>query len=125
MSHATLPRRESLVTALKARRLDRTLTTALPPLDPGMINVTAPKGHGYEFLPHAQHFSKPIDIAVPFDPTLIPEEMKPEDVHTYYFDPAADRLFDHIEKSRVHHRLAEALELQPGETDRLLDEPRE
>jgi recombination protein RecA len=34
MALATLARRESLVTALKARRLDRTLTTALPPVDP-------------------------------------------------------------------------------------------
>ena len=34
MALATLARRESLLTALKARRLDRTLTTALPPLDP-------------------------------------------------------------------------------------------
>jgi len=63
----------------------------LPPLDPGMINVTAPKGHGYEFLPHGQHFAKAIDVTVPFDPTLIPDEMKPDDVHTFYFDPAAER----------------------------------
>jgi recombination protein RecA len=34
MALATLARRESLLTALKARRLDQTLTTALPALDP-------------------------------------------------------------------------------------------
>lgn len=63
----------------------------LPPLDPGMINVTAPKGHGYEFLPHGQRFAKKVEIVLPYDATLIPEEMKPEDVHTYYFDPKAER----------------------------------
>jgi hypothetical protein len=64
---------------------------ALPPLDPGMINVTAPQGHGYEFLPHGQKFAQPIEVLVPFDPALIPDEMKPEDVHTFYYDPAAER----------------------------------
>jgi hypothetical protein len=34
MALATLARRESLLTALKTRRLDRTLTTALPAIDP-------------------------------------------------------------------------------------------
>jgi RHS repeat-associated protein len=63
----------------------------LPPLDPGMINVTAPQGHGYEFLPHGQKFAQPIEVLVPFDPALIPDEMKPEDVNTFYYDPAAER----------------------------------
>src|SRR6476661_9383795 len=56
MAHATLARRESLVTALKARRLDRTLTTALPSLDPhndacigatGIDLLDAPLGGGF------------------------------------------------------------------------------
>jgi RHS repeat-associated protein len=61
-------------------------TSTLPPLDAGMINVTAPNGHGYEFLPHGQHFAKPIDAIVPFDPSLIPSTRAADDVRTYYFD---------------------------------------
>lgn len=64
---------------------------AVPPLDPGMINVTAPRGHGYEFLPHGQRFAKPVEVIVPFDPQLIPEGMSVDDVQTYYFDPGARR----------------------------------
>ncbi|MEP6862912.1 MAG: SpvB/TcaC N-terminal domain-containing protein [Deltaproteobacteria bacterium] len=58
----------------------------LPPLEPGMVNVTAPKDRGYEFLPHGQKFVKPIDVMVPYDPTLIPSEMSVDKVHTFYFD---------------------------------------
>lgn len=65
--------------------------TELPPLDPGMINVSAPKGRGYEFLPHGQRFAKKVEVVLPYDTALIPEDMKPEDVHTYYFDPKAER----------------------------------
>ena len=63
----------------------------LPPLDPGMINVTAPKDRGFEFLPHGQKFKKAVEVVIPYDPTLIPEGMTSEDVHTYYFDPKAER----------------------------------
>jgi RHS repeat-associated protein len=63
----------------------------VPPLDPGMINVTAPRGHGFEFLPHGQRFAKPVEVIVPFDPRLIPEGMTVDDVHTFYFDPVATR----------------------------------
>jgi hypothetical protein len=41
LAHAN---RDSLVTALRARRLDRTLTTALPPLDPHDDSAVAPTG---------------------------------------------------------------------------------
>jgi RHS repeat-associated protein len=63
----------------------------LPPLDPGMINVTAPRGRGYEFLPHKQKFLKPVEVVVPYDPTLIPDGMSPEDIHTYFYDEKAER----------------------------------
>jgi len=62
----------------------------LPPLDPGMINVTAPKGRGYEFLPHGQQFRKAVDVVLPYDPTLVPEGMTPDDVHAYFYDPKAE-----------------------------------
>ncbi len=59
---------------------------ALPPLDAGMVNVTAPQGHAYEFLPHGQRFAKDIEVTIPFDPKLIPEGKSIADVNTYYFD---------------------------------------
>jgi RHS repeat-associated protein len=65
--------------------------SALPPLDPGMVNVTAPEGHGYEFLPHGQHFAKSIEVVLPYDPHRIPSEMSDEDVRTFYYDTAALR----------------------------------
>lgn len=61
----------------------------LPPLDPGMINVTGPRDHGYEFLPHGQAFARAVEVVVPYEPTLIPEGMTPDDVRTYFYDPVA------------------------------------
>ena len=63
----------------------------LPPLDPGMINVTAPHGRGYEFLPHGIRFKRRVEVLVPYEPADIPEGMTAEDVHTYFFDPAQKR----------------------------------
>jgi len=63
----------------------------LPPLDPGMINVTAPKHRGYELLPHGQHFAKPVEIILPYDPSLLPEGMTFDDIHAYFYDPHAKR----------------------------------
>jgi RHS repeat-associated protein len=75
-------------TTITARHLG---AAALPPLDPGMINVTAPKGHGYEFLPHGQRFARTVDVTVPFDPKLVPSSMSADDVRTFYFDTKAKR----------------------------------
>lgn len=75
-------------TKIQARRLGN---PSLPPLDPGMINVTAPNGQGYEYLPHGQRFAKNVDVIVPFDPRLIPDGMSADDVHTYFFDEKASR----------------------------------
>ncbi|HEU4726667.1 MAG TPA: SpvB/TcaC N-terminal domain-containing protein, partial [Kofleriaceae bacterium] len=60
--------------------------TDLPPLDPGLVNVTAPDAHGFEFLPHGQQFKRPVDVLVPFDPALLPPGYVSDDVQTYYFD---------------------------------------
>lgn len=75
-------------TDIKARRLG---PAALPPLDAGMINVTAPKGQGYEFLPHGQRFAKKVEVTIPYDRKLIPQAMSPSDVHTYFYDEKARR----------------------------------
>ncbi|HWO21309.1 MAG TPA: SpvB/TcaC N-terminal domain-containing protein, partial [Kofleriaceae bacterium] len=89
---------------------------AVPPLDPGMINVTGPRGtraHAYEFLPQGQRFARPVEIVLPYDPALIPEGMTAGDVHAYAFDPQAKRwsklprqavdLGEHITRSQADH----------------------
>lgn len=63
--------------------------TDLPPLDPGLVNVTAPDAHGFEFLPHGQKFLRPVDVLLPFDPALLPPGYVSDDVQTYYFDTDA------------------------------------
>ncbi|MEW5850968.1 MAG: SpvB/TcaC N-terminal domain-containing protein [Myxococcota bacterium] len=68
---------------LKVRRPS---SVGLARLNPGMINVTAPRGGGYQFLPHGARFETPITISIPYDPTLIPRGMGPSDVRTYYYD---------------------------------------
>src|SRR5947207_529428 len=44
----------------------------MPPLDPGLVNVTAPDANGFQFLPHGQKFLRPVDVLLPFDPALLP-----------------------------------------------------
>lgn len=63
----------------------------IPALDPGMVNVTAPDAHAFEFGPHGQQFKKPVDIIVPYDPALLPPGYTSDDVHTYYFDTEVQR----------------------------------
>jgi RHS repeat-associated protein len=58
----------------------------IPALDPGLVNVTAPDAAGFEFLPHGQKFLAPVDVLLPFDPTLLPPGYVSGDVQTYYFD---------------------------------------
>ena len=62
----------------------------LPPLDYGMTNVTPGRG-GFRLGPHGQRFKKPVRLSLPFDPALIPQELKVADVWTFYFDEAAGR----------------------------------
>jgi hypothetical protein len=64
---------------------------AMPKLDPGLINVTAPVAHGYEFQPHGQEFKKPITVILPFDDALLPPGYTSDDVNAYFFDEAAQR----------------------------------
>ncbi|NIQ59972.1 MAG: hypothetical protein GWN71_36820, partial [Gammaproteobacteria bacterium] len=58
----------------------------LPPLDPGMTNVTRGPRRGYRFKPHGKKFSRPIAIVMPYDSRLVPRGLTHEDVHTYYYD---------------------------------------
>ena len=63
----------------------------LPPLDPGLINVTAPAARGYEFLPHGQQFRQVLDITLPYQESLIPSGYVPGDVQTFYYDEELER----------------------------------
>jgi len=66
--------------------ITRKVPEALPPLDPGMVNVTAPVNAGYRFSPPGQRFHKPVTIRLPYDPALLPEGVPPEQVQTFYYD---------------------------------------
>lgn len=65
-------------------------TDELPALDEGMTNVTPGRG-GFRFGPHGQKFKKPLAITLPYDPKLIPEGLRVDDVRTYFFDEEAGR----------------------------------
>lgn len=65
--------------------------TAVPPLDPGIINVTAPSDHAYEFLPHGESFRAPVSVRLPYDPALLPPGSLPSEVRTFYFDTTTSR----------------------------------
>jgi hypothetical protein len=63
----------------------------VPDLEPGMINVTAPAHGGYRFLPKGQKFAKPVQITLPYDASLLPDGVEPEEIRTYFFDEEQDR----------------------------------
>ena len=61
-------------------------TSDLPPMDPGMTNVTGGQYRGYRLLPHGTHFSDKIKLRFAYDPNLLPAGLTAKDVRTYYFD---------------------------------------
>lgn len=65
--------------------------SAVPPLDPGMINVTAPFARGYELLPHGTTFDEAVSVRLPYQASLLPPGYVPDDVHTYFFDTERGR----------------------------------
>ncbi|HER20287.1 MAG TPA: hypothetical protein ENO14_04480, partial [Chromatiales bacterium] len=58
----------------------------LPPLDPGMTNVTKGPRKGYRFGPHGKKFKKNIQVKLPYDTNKLPPGMTEADIRTYYFD---------------------------------------
>jgi hypothetical protein len=58
----------------------------LPPLDPGMTNVTKGSRKGYRFLPHHSKFNSNLQVVLPYDPELLPDGFAETDIKTYYFD---------------------------------------
>ncbi|HZM78664.1 MAG TPA: SpvB/TcaC N-terminal domain-containing protein [Candidatus Limnocylindrales bacterium] len=69
------------ITALSAREL--------PPLDPGLTNVTGKQPAGYQFTPHPMQFTEPIAVMLPYDPAMITEGFTAQDIYTYFFDEAS------------------------------------
>ncbi|MDT3706352.1 MAG: SpvB/TcaC N-terminal domain-containing protein, partial [Thiobacillus sp.] len=63
----------------------------LPPLDPGMTNVTPGSFRGYRFTPHGAKFKKHIKVTIPYDPALIPSGLNEQDIKTYFFDTELNR----------------------------------
>ncbi len=61
----------------------------LPPLDPGMTNVTKGPHRGYRFTPHPYKFKKPVTVTIPYAKSFIPPGLSERDVKTYYFDETA------------------------------------
>jgi len=64
----------------------------MPPLDVGMVNVTGGvdgngQTAGYRVVPYSGEFS----IAVPYDPSLLPQGFTEDDIQTYVFDRQYNR----------------------------------
>jgi RHS repeat-associated protein len=57
----------------------------IPPLDPGMTNVTSGRG-GFRFLPHPHQFEREIVVSLPYCQSLLPAGLTDADVRTFYFD---------------------------------------
>ncbi|WNG15531.1 SpvB/TcaC N-terminal domain-containing protein [Cystobacter fuscus] len=81
-------------TAMKGRKrvsLKQLDAAQLPPLDAGLINVTAPFRRAYEFQPHGENFDDALKISLPYQPSLLPPGYVPEDIQTFYYDETLKR----------------------------------
>ncbi|MBO7585936.1 MAG: hypothetical protein J6T13_01990 [Bacteroidales bacterium] len=81
-------------TILEASAMTELTPVQLPPLDAGMVNVTggfdgSGQTAGYRVNPRPGEFA----IAVPYDPSLLPQGFTEDDIQTYVYD-------------RQHHRWA-------------------
>lgn len=63
----------------------------LPPLNPGMTNVTRGPRNGYRFSPHGKKFRKNIEVYIPYDSNKIPPGLSEQDIKTWYFDEEVGR----------------------------------
>lgn len=62
----------------------------VPPMDPGMVNVTA-QSEAYRLLPHGSQFNKSLRIGIPYDTAKIPTGYKPTQIRSYFFDEKIKR----------------------------------
>ncbi len=80
-------------------RIERLEEQDLPPLLPGMINVTA-EGGGYRFLPAGKSFDKSVRVYLLLDKSLFDEEGNLlSAAHTYYWD---EKHTQWLSLTRVH-----------------------
>ncbi|NIQ96041.1 MAG: hypothetical protein GWN87_18915, partial [Desulfuromonadales bacterium] len=63
----------------------------LPPLNPGMTNVTKGPRKGYRFTPHGKKFKKNIRVTIPYDEAKLPPGQTSQDIKTWYFDEELGR----------------------------------
>ncbi|SMD26223.1 SpvB/TcaC N-terminal domain-containing protein [Kibdelosporangium aridum] len=56
----------------------------VPPLDPGMANVTKPPEQAYQFQPAEENSAE--QVSVPYDPAAVGKDFDTQDVHTYQYD---------------------------------------
>jgi hypothetical protein len=87
-------------------------TNILPPLNAGMVNVTADYA-AYRMLPHGTVFNKDIEVVLPYDTTLLPMGFTPNDIKSYYYDERygcwieierdSVDMVNHLIISRVNH----------------------
>jgi RHS repeat-associated protein len=57
----------------------------IPAMDMGMVNVTSGSA-AYRFLPHGSGFEKELQMAIGFDPAMIPDGYTEKDIRTFFFD---------------------------------------
>ena len=87
-------------------------TNILPPLNAGMVNVTADYA-AYRMLPHGMIFNNDIEVVLPYDTTLLPMGFTPNDIKSYYYDERHGSwieierdsvdMVNHLIISRVNH----------------------
>ncbi|ACY15442.1 SpvB/TcaC N-terminal domain-containing protein [Haliangium ochraceum] len=66
-------------------------SAAIPPMDPGLVNVTAPFRRGYEFRPHGELFDDALTVTLPYQPSLLPSGYVAEDIQTFYYNETEKR----------------------------------
>jgi hypothetical protein len=72
----------------------------LPPLDPGMTNVTKGPRKGYRFFPRGMKFKNKVKVKIPYNKSLIPTGHSETDIKTYYFDKELGR-WQELERAQV------------------------
>jgi RHS repeat-associated protein len=75
---------------------------AVPPLDPGLINVTAPFKHAYEFQPHGELFDDALVVTLPYQPSLVPKGYVADDIQTFFYNETEKR-WEPLTRAQVKH----------------------
>ncbi|MFC4111879.1 SpvB/TcaC N-terminal domain-containing protein [Nonomuraea zeae] len=54
-----------------------------------MTNVTGKAVAGFRFTPHPMQFAAPVEVTLPYDATLLTDDVTAQDLYTYFFDEAS------------------------------------